>query len=92
MKVLDLKNKYRKLISCFIEEYVSNGFKIAWNDKDLQYLQQIIQAILEVSDNDFLEIADKNELAGVVRNRLKNVSDEDVNEICFYLTYSSEEQ
>ena len=92
LKVLDLKNKYRKLISCFIEEYVSNGFKIAWNDKDLQYLQQIIQAILEVSDNDFLEIADKNELAGVVRNRLKNVSDEDVNEICFYLTYSSEEQ
>ena len=89
LKALDIKNKLRRRIGCIIDEYVSNGGCISWKEDELVILQQFVQAALEMSDNVFLEMT-HNELIEYVRDKTKGMSDEDINEICFYLTYTKE--
>ena len=90
LKVLDIKNKYRKRIEYLIAEYVKNNGILSWTEDELLILQQLVQAILEINDNEFLEL-DKMELINITKQRLLGVSDEEINEICFYVTYTQEE-
>ena len=90
LKVLDLKNKYRKRISFLIDEYINNDCTLSWNKDELVILQQLIQAILEIEDTDFLDMNNKDDLIANVKTKLKDFSDKEIEDICFYVTYTPE--
>ncbi len=90
LKVIDIKSKYRKRIMFLIDEYIKNNHSISWNTEELAILQQLIQGILEIDDIDYLDMNSKEDLISVVKSKIKDVSEKDVNEICYYITYTSE--
>ncbi len=89
LKVLDINNKYRKRIEYLIEEYLKNNGVLSWEENELPILQQLVQALLEINDNEFLEM-DKDELIALTKRKLIKITDEEVNEICFCVTYTQE--
>lgn len=90
LKALDLKSKHRKRIAFLIDEYLKKGCSLSWNKDELIIMQQLIQAILEIEDTDFLDIANKEDLINIVKAKLKGLSDKVIEEICFYVTYTQE--
>ena len=89
LKVLDINNKYRRRIEFLIEEYVRNGGTIAWKEDELFILQELVQAVLDIKDKDLLDM-DESNLVSFVKNKIKNLSDEEVNEVCYYVTFTQE--
>ena len=90
VSVLDLRSKVKRRIELLEKEYISNNGKLVWDEKDLNILSSLVQAILEIKDSDFLEINTKDDLFNLVSSRLSNVSDDALNEICFYVTYGGD--
>lgn len=90
LKVLDIKNKFRKRLLFLIDVYIKNGCSLSWNKDELVILQQLIQAILEIEDKDYLDMNTRDDLIADVKSKLKELSDKEIEEICFYITYTPE--
>lgn len=89
ISVLDLGNSNRKIILSLVDTYVKNCGNISWKKDDLFILQQIIKDILDVKDSDLLNV-DKIGLINNIKSKIENVSEQDINEICYYITYFEE--
>ena len=91
LKVLDMARKDRSSIAGLILDYDLFGGNMIWPARKIPELQQLVKAVLEIKDRDILECATSADLYRLVQSRVKHLKRNAVNEICFVLTMSTEE-
>ena len=86
LKSLDLSRSNRKKISRVISDYsLFNGI-LVWNEDEIGKVSAFIQAILGISNHDFDEVETTEDLKSLVKSKLKKMSDDSIEEICYVLT------
>ena len=86
LKVLEISRGEKKMISSLIDDYTLCNGLLIWKAADLPKLQKLVQAVIGLDDNDFMNLNNPEELKELVKNRLKQCSIDEIKDICFVLT------
>jgi hypothetical protein len=91
LKVLDLARKDRSAIANLISDYDLFGGNMIWPSRKIPELQHLVRAVLELKDQDIMSCETPADLYRLVQSRAKHLNRNAVNEICFVLTMSTED-
>ena len=91
LKVLDLARKDRSTIANLISDYDLFGGNLIWPSRKIPELQHLVKAVLGLKDNDILACETPADLYRLVQSRAKHLKRNAINEICFVLTISTED-
>ena len=91
LKVLDLARKDRSAIANLISDYDLFGGNMIWPSRKIPELQHLVRAVLELKDQDIMACETPADLYRLVQSRAKHLKRNAVNEICFVLTMSTED-
>ena len=91
LKVLDLARKDRMAIADLISDYDLFGGNLIWSARKIPELQHLVKAVLELEDREILECAAPADLYKLVHSKVKHLKRNAVNEICYVLTMSMDE-
>lgn len=91
LKVLDLARKDRSTIANLISDYDLFGGNLIWPSRKIPELQHLVKAVLGLKDNDILACETPADLYRLVQSRAKHLKRNAINEICFVLTMSTED-
>ena len=86
LRVLDISRDKRASIKALIEDYSLFNGSLMWKKEEISELQGLVQAVLGISDKDLAKLDDPDDLKGLVRSRIKRMSDREINDICFVMT------
>lgn len=92
LKVLNLSRKERKEIYSLIEDYLLFGGRLVWKEDELPKLQRLMKAVLEIDDKQLMRVSSPEALRKLVTSRLEKLKSENIEEICFVLTWTKEEK
>lgn len=92
LKVLNLSRKIRKEIQCVIEDYLLFGGRLVWKEGEVSKLQSLLKAVLEIDDKQMAQILSPEALRILVTSKVQKMKAEDIEEICFVLTWTQEEK
>ncbi|MCL1998238.1 MAG: ATP-binding protein [Turicibacter sp.] len=89
VEVLEISRNIRKMLFQLIKDYDLCEGQLMWAERDLPQLQKILRAVLGLSDGEFdgfITAGDPELLRQFVSDRTKNLSHENLTEICHILT------
>ena len=90
-KVLELKRSSRSSIRTLIDKYHLFNHQLAWRKNDLPQLRILLQDVLDITDERAATISTADELRSLVAERLGRIRPNEVDNICFVLTYDGRE-
>lgn len=85
-EVLDADRDKKKSIREIISDYELFNGMILWDKSEMQKVQDIVRAIIGISQNEIASMKNAQELRKEVRGRLKKFSEQDIDSICYILT------
>ena len=91
LKVLDLTRRDRREISDLISDYDLFGGNLIWPARKIPELQRLVKAVMELKDKDILACETPADLYGLVQTRVKHLKRNAINELCFVMTMSTDE-
>ena len=91
LKVLDLSRTDRRTILDLISDYDLFGGNLIWPARKIPELQRLVKAVMELKDKEILGCETPADLYRLVQSRVKHLKRNAINEICFVLTMSTEE-
>jgi hypothetical protein len=91
LKVLDLSRTDRRTILDLISDYDLFGGNLIWPARKIPELQRLVKAVMELKDKEILACETPADLYRLVQSRVKHFKRNAINEICFVLTMSTEE-
>ncbi|MBR2088711.1 MAG: hypothetical protein IJ906_16615 [Oscillospiraceae bacterium] len=86
VRVLNLSRSDRRTLHTIIENYELQGGKLQWRKEQLPALGRLVRAILNISDKELEKISQPEELMRLVLDRLKRLTKENLQNICFVIT------
>ncbi|MBR3224418.1 MAG: ATP-binding protein [Atopobiaceae bacterium] len=89
-KVLELKRSNRIMIKSTIEDYDLFNCQLIWRTEDIPKLQTLLIDVLDINDKQLSTVKDADDLRALVQDRLGGMKPQEVNDICFVLTYRNE--
>ena len=78
-------------IADLISDYDLFGGNLIWPARKIPELQHLVKAVLELEDREILECAAPADLYKLVHSKVKHLKRNAVNEICYVLTMSMDE-
>ena len=90
LKVIEIDRTSKKRIKELIGQYVMFGGILLWEKESLLALHNLIQVVLGITESDFERIDDPAQLENLVSSRLKKMSKENIESICYILTLTEE--
>ncbi len=90
ISVLDISSRNKRKVESLVNEYLKQGGKLIWREEELGTLSKLVQGVLEIKDEDYLEVESQDDLVLLVKSKIVDISDTDINEVCFYLTYGGD--
>ena len=90
LKVLSLSRNERKELMEIIDDYELLGGNIIWNETEMDKLIRLVKSVLGINDKDIARVNSSIELLRLVRDRVKKMTDKDLKEICYVLTYTKD--
>ena len=90
-KVLELKRQARRRICELIEKYDLFNHQLIWRKGDLGELRFLVQDVLDITNDQIAAISTADQLRALVTDRLGNLKQSEINDVCFVLTYCEEE-
>ena len=92
LKVLELSRSERKELKSLITDYSLLAGNIIWKEEDMPKLQRLVKAILYITDKDISLMDTPMELYNTVNSRVKKLSQQNIIDICFVITYTKEDK
>lgn len=92
LKVLDLSRSTRRIITSLFEDYLLFNGHLSWKESELPKLQMLLKEILGIDDKRLVQISSSEMLRKVVSSKLLNMKMKDIEEICFILSWTKEEE
>lgn len=89
-KVLELKRTNRIIIKSIIKDYDLFNCQLIWCTEDIPRLKALLIDVLDITDKQLANIKDANDLRSLVQDRIGTMRPQEVNDICFVLTYRNE--
>ena len=86
MRVLTLSRNERMHLHEIMEDYELQGGMLQWHEEELPELGKIVRTILHITDKDISKINQPDELMRLVEGRLKRISKNTLQNICFVIT------
>lgn len=86
MRVLTLSRNERMHLHEIMEDYELQGGMLQWHEEELPELGRIVRTILHITDKDISKINQPDELMRLVEGRLKRISKNTLQNICFVIT------
>ena len=86
VEVLEADRDKKKSIREIISDYELFNGMILWDKSEMQKVQDIVRAIIGISQNEIASMKNAQELRKEVRGRLKKFSEQDIDSICYILT------
>ena len=86
LQVLHLSRNDRRTIKILIDDYEMLGGTIKWHSEQIPELGRIVRAILGIAEKDMQQINNAEQLAELIKKRLKRVSQQHLQNICFVIT------
>ena len=89
VKVIDISSHQRKQLLKYINDYIFFCGKLIWNVEDVPKLQEIIKAILGITETEFENIVISNDpdvFRGAISKRLRDYNEQEIDEVCNILT------
>lgn len=90
-KVLELKRSSRSSICSLIDKYDLMGHQLFWGRGHLGELRDLLDDVLDLTEQQKASISTADELRGLVVSRLGRLKPTEVNDICFVLTSDEKE-
>ena len=90
LSVLDLPRSDKKEIVTIMDDYTLFGGILIWDENEIPKLQALVQSILGLNDKIKNEINTPDELRSFVKNKLKTCNRQNIEDICFVLTYTGQ--
>ncbi|SNU04646.1 DNA helicase HerA, contains HAS-barrel and ATPase domains [Lachnospiraceae bacterium] len=90
LKVIELSRSERKEIKNLISDYGLFAGNLIWKDEDMAKLQQLVKSVLGISDKDISHMTEPKDLYFTVKDSVKKLSDQEIKEICYVITYTKE--
>lgn len=95
LKALDIPKKMKDSISECIEQYLFFQGNMIWKTEEIAYLQDLVKALLLISDNEFKNIilsGKADELRIAVKQKTIGLSFQEIEEVCCILTMKTREE
>ena len=86
VRVLNLSRSDRRTLAAIIENYELQGGRLQWRKEQLPELGRLIRAVLDITDKDLEKISQPEQLMRLVLDRLKRLTKENLQNICFVIT------
>ena len=88
VKVINLSREDRKDILNSVDNYAFLGGELFWKTEDIDKLQRLLRAILQITNSEFNSLLDSGaeKLRVTVKDRTAGFSDQEIDEICNVLT------
>lgn len=86
LRVLTLSRKDRKLLETIIEQYEILEGQIEWQERQLPNVGKLLRDILGITDKTIQKIGSPDELVKLVREKLKDPTEEQIKAVCFVIT------
>ena len=90
LKVIELSRSERKEIKNIISDYGLFAGNLIWKDEDMKKLQHLVKSVLGITDTDISHMMEPKDLFFTVKDRVKKLSDQEIKEICYVITYTKE--
>lgn len=90
LKVIELSRKERKEIKALISDYGLFAGNLIWKEEDMDNLQRLVKSVLSISDKDIVQMKEANELFLKVKERVRKLTDKEIKEVCYVITYTKE--
>lgn len=95
LKALDISRKVKNQIINCIEQYLFFVGSMVWNIEEIPHLQDLIKALLMISDNEFNEIVvngNADGLRALIERNTIGLKSQDIEEVCHVLTIENGEE
>ena len=86
---LDINRKAKKKLLDCIDQYLFCGRNMFWREDEIPDLQRILKAVLGISDTEFEKLLVEgcpDDLKELVRRKTKDLTDEEIKEVCNVMT------
>ncbi|WP_034785012.1 ATP-binding protein [Eubacterium xylanophilum] len=86
---LNVSREHRKYLSTMIYTYEKHNGHMVWDENSLGLLKKLLMDIMDITDSILMDIIGKNNpdnLRKLVKSKIKNFSQGDIEEICYILT------
>lgn len=90
-KVLELKRHSRSRICALIDKYDLFGHQLIWRKEELGELRELLQDVLDITDEQMATVGTADELRGLVSKRVGHLSRSENDNVCYVLTAYEEE-
>lgn len=90
LETLEISRNTRKQVNELLEDYFLFGGHLIWQESDIPKLRALLQNILGIDDRKLMQLESPDDLRKQVTSKVQNMSMNDINEICFILTYVAE--
>lgn len=91
LQVLDVPQVTKARLQALIDDYELFGGHLVWKEDQLPELQRLVQTILGYADKDLMTFSTPDELLKDVRHRVKGMTAEEIQAICYILTVTEGE-
>ncbi|WP_294411298.1 DUF87 domain-containing protein [uncultured Ruminococcus sp.] len=86
VKVLSIPRKDCKRLYSIIEDYELFGGQLVWTTEQLPELGGIVKMVLGITDKDIAKQSSPDELTELVKSKLNNLKEKNINDICYVIT------
>ncbi|MBR1507558.1 MAG: ATP-binding protein [Eubacterium sp.] len=88
LRVIELSRSERKEIKGLISDYELFAGNLIWKEDDMPKLQRLIKSVLGISDKDYVQMNSADDLYKLVSGKVRKLSDKEIKDICYVLTYT----
>lgn len=90
LRVLELSRSEKKEIKNLISDYGLFAGNLIWKEEDMDKLQRLVKSVLGITDNEIVNMNNASDLSCRVKDSVKRLSEDDIKEICYVITYTKE--
>lgn len=87
LKVLEITRNTKKEIKLLIEDYLLFNGHLSWKEEEIPKLQIILRELLGIDDTCWTKLSSAYELKKMVSNKVQALRKQDIEEICYILSW-----